>query len=43
MEARMPGRSAPFARLARQIGPPALEGFKDEGFVRLDDSAQLSN
>ena len=28
--------------LARQIGPPALEGFKDEGFVRLDDSAQLS-
>ena len=42
MEARMPGRSAPFARLARQIGPPALEGFKDEGFVRLDDSAQFS-
>ena len=28
--------------LARQIRPPALEGFKDEGFVHLDDSAQFS-
>ena len=39
MESRMPGRAAAFARLARQIGPPALEGFEDEGFVRLDDFA----
>ena len=37
----MPGRPAPFTPLARQIGPTALEGFKDEGLVRLDDSAQL--
>src|SRR3984957_9007530 len=42
MESRMPGRAAAFARLARQIGPPALEGFEDEGFVRFDDSAQPS-
>ena len=42
MEARMPGLSAALARLSRQIGPPALEGFEDEGFVRLDDSAQRS-
>ena len=37
VEARMPGRSAAFARLARRIGPSALEGFEDEGFVRFDD------
>ena len=37
MKAGMPGRSAPFARLARQIGPAALERFEDEGFVRFDD------
>ena len=41
MEARMPGRPAPFTRLARQIGPTALEGFKDEGLVRLDYFAQV--
>ena len=39
MKARMSGRSAAFARLARQIGAPALKGFEDERFVRLDDSA----
>ena len=33
----MPGCSAAFARFARQIGPTALEGFEDEGFVRFDD------
>ncbi len=38
----MPGRSAPLARLSRQIGPPALEGFKNKGLIRLDDSAQRS-
>ena len=37
----MPGRSAPFSRLARQIGPTALEGFENEGFVRFDDPAQV--
>jgi hypothetical protein len=30
IEDRMPGRSAPFARLARQVGSAALEGFEDE-------------
>ena len=39
MKARMPRLSAAFARLARQIGPPALKGFEDERFVRLDNSA----
>ena len=38
MKARMSGRSAASARLARQIGPPALKGFEDERFVRLEDS-----
>jgi hypothetical protein len=37
IRARMPGRSAPFARLARQIGPAAVEGFEDEGLVGFDD------
>ena len=37
MKAGMPGRSTSFARLSRQIGPAALEGFEDEGFVRFDD------
>ena len=32
----------PLSRLSRQIGPSALEGFEDEGLVRLDDSAQRS-
>src|ERR1700733_5242236 len=36
---RMPGLAAPFTRGARQVGPPAFEGFKDEGFVRFDDPA----
>jgi hypothetical protein len=36
---RMPRRPTPFPRFSRQIGPAALEGFKDEGFIRLDDSA----
>jgi hypothetical protein len=40
MEPRMSGRSAPFARLARQIGPSTLERFEDEGFVRFDDPSQ---
>ena len=31
--ARMPGRSASLTRLARQVGPAALEGFEDEGLV----------
>jgi hypothetical protein len=31
MEPRMPCRSAPFARLVRQVGPAALERFEDEG------------
>ena len=39
---RMTGRSAPLARLSRQIGPAALEGFEDKGLIRLDDSAQRS-
>ena len=38
----MPGRPAPFRALRGRSDQPALEGFKDEGFVRLDDSAQLS-
>ena len=42
MKARMSRLSAAFARLARQIGPPALKGFQDERFVRLDDFAQAS-
>ena len=37
MEARMSRRSAAFTRLARQIGPPALERLEDEGFVCFDD------
>jgi hypothetical protein len=40
MQARMPGRSAPLARLARQVGAAALEGFEDESFVNLDDPSQ---
>ena len=36
---RMPGRSAPLARLARQVGPAAFKGFEDEGLIRLDDPA----
>ena len=32
--AGMSGRSAPPARLARQVGPTALEGFDDEGLIR---------
>jgi hypothetical protein len=40
VEARMPGRSAPLARLSRQIGPTALERLEDEGFVRFDDPSQ---
>jgi hypothetical protein len=32
---RMTGRSAPSARLSRQIGPPGRDGFEDEGLVRL--------
>src|SRR5260370_40906167 len=42
MEARMSGRSAASTRLARQIGPPALERLEDEGFIGFDDSAQGS-
>ena len=38
----MPGRSASLMRLARQVGPAALEGFEDEGLIRLDDSAQTA-
>ena len=38
----MPGLAAPFTRCARQVGPPAFEGFEDEGFVRFDDPAQRS-
>jgi hypothetical protein len=33
----MSGRSTALARLARQVGPAALEGFEDESFVSLDD------
>ncbi len=40
--ARMPGRSASLARLARQVGLAALEGFENEGLIRLDDSAQTA-
>ena len=40
VKARMSGRSAPLARLSRQVGPSALEGFEDEGLVRLDDPSQ---
>jgi hypothetical protein len=36
---RMPGGSAPLARLSRQVGSAALEGFKNEGLIRLDNSA----
>ena len=36
----MSGRSAPLPRLSRQVGPSALEGFEDEGLVRLDDPSQ---
>jgi hypothetical protein len=36
----MPGRSAAPSRLSRQVGPSALEGFENEGFVRFDDSSQ---
>ena len=36
---RMPGLAAPFTRGALQVGPPAFEGFEDEGFVRFDDPA----
>jgi hypothetical protein len=35
----MPGLAIPFARLTRQVGPSAFEGFEDEGFVRFDDPA----
>ena len=38
----MPGLSIPLSRLSRQVGPSALEGFEDEGLIRLDDSAQRS-
>src|SRR5277367_3088959 len=37
IKASMPGRSAAFARLARQVGPAALERFEDEGLVRFND------
>jgi hypothetical protein len=37
IKAGMAGRSAPLARRARQIGPPALERLEDEGFVGFDD------
>jgi hypothetical protein len=37
IKASMLGRAAAFARRARQIGPAALEGFENEGFVRFDD------
>ena len=37
IKASAPGRSAALARLSRQVGPAALEGFEDEVFVRLDD------
>jgi hypothetical protein len=37
IKARMSGRSAPLARLERRAGPAALEGFEDEGLVRLDN------
>ena len=40
VKARMPGRSAAPSRLSRQVGPSALEGFENEGFVRFDDSSQ---
>ena len=40
IKASMPGRSAPLARLSRQIGPAALERLEDEGFVRFDDPPQ---
>ena len=36
----MPRRSAAPSRLSRQVGPSALEGFENEGFVRFDDSSQ---
>ena len=39
VKARMSGRSASLARLSRQVGLSALEGFEDEGFVRFDDPA----
>ena len=32
---RMPGLAAPFTRLARQVGPAALEGFEDKRLIRL--------
>ena len=35
----MAGRPAPLARRARQVGPSPLEGFEDEGLIRLDNSA----
>ena len=37
IKASMPGCSAALTRLARQIGPTALERLEDEGFVRFDD------
>jgi hypothetical protein len=39
VKARMPRRSAALARLSRQVGPSALEGFENEGLVRFDDSS----
>ena len=39
MKARMSRRSAPLARLARQVGPAAVEGFEAEGLIRFDDPA----
>ena len=36
IRAGMPGCSAPFAGLARQVGPTALEGFENEGLIRLE-------
>jgi hypothetical protein len=33
---------SPLSRPSRQIGPSALEGFENEGLVRVDDSAQSS-
>ena len=39
IKARMPGHSAALSRLSRQVGPAALEGFEDEGFVRFDNSS----
>jgi hypothetical protein len=37
IKASLPGRSAPLARLSRQIGSAALEGFEDESLVGFDD------